>query len=292
MKPRPQLRPDEADAVRELVHRLRERGWPPLLHAALFGSKARGDFDDRSDLDVLLVCDVDPADRTAAGAIAATLAARVSAETGVRLEPWAVCAADLAVGRRTPMLVDAVADSIPVWPADDPPLRAPFTPADAVFCAGRLLEWVNAGGAEARRALREGRVADAARRARDDMARLATAALLLNGDTRHRRLGSLMRFERVFVRGGIVPPTVRPALAWAAAAYPRDGGRGQETPPVTDTAISSAAIGCELAALLERELVARILDRIAQLVEAMTSADRTTAARKRRAAGWRPKGFS
>jgi len=265
----PQLRPDESDALRELIRRLLERGWPPLLRAALFGSKARGDFDDRSDMDVLLVCDVDPADRTAAGAIAATVAASVAASTGIRVEPWTVCARDLDEGRRTPMLVDAVADAVPIWPGDAPPLHAPFTPADAVFCAGRLLEWVSAGGAEARLALREGRLTDAAQRARDDIARLATAALLLTGDTRHRRLGSLARFERVFVRGGLVPPTVRPALAWASAAYPADGGRGREIPPVTPAAIHTAALGCELAAVLERELVGPLLERIGELVEEM-----------------------
>ncbi len=264
------LQPDEGDAVAELIDQLLERGWPPVLRAALFGSKARGDFDARSDVDVLLVCDVDPADRTAAGALAANVAAAVAAHTGVRLEPWVVCARDLEEGRRTPMLVDAVADSVPVWPPGAPPLHAPFTRADAVFCAGRLLEWVSAGGAEAREALREGRFVDAALRARDDIARMATAALLLTGDTRHRRRGSLERFEEVFVRGGLVSSAVRPALAWAAAAYPPDGGRGQEIPPVTDAGARTAALGCELAARLERELVVPMLERIGDLVDTIT----------------------
>ena len=264
-----QLRPDEGEALHALIRRLLERGWPPLLRAALFGSKARGDFDESSDVDVLLVCDVEPADRTAAGAIAATVATGVAAETGVRVEPWTVCARDLEEGRRTPMLVDALTDAVPIWPAGAPPLHVPFTPADAVFCAGRLLEWVSAGGGEARLALQEGRLPDAALRARDDIARLATAALLLTGDTRHRRLGSLARFERVFVQGGLVSPVVRPALAWASAAYPSDGGRGQEIPPVTPAAIQTAALGCELAALFERELVEPILARIGEMIDAM-----------------------
>ena len=255
----------ERAAVRALIRRLRARRWPPLLRAALFGSRARGDGDERSDLDVLLVCDVAPEQRTDAGTVVAALAEALGAETGVPLEPWTVCGVDLEEGRRTPMLVDAVADSLPLWPPGAPPLRAPFTPADAVFCAECLLEWVDAGGAVARQALAQGRLEEAAARARDDIARLATAALLLTGDTRHRRAGSLRRFEETFVEEGWVPGSVRPALAWAAAAYPADGGRGLEDPPVPESAARSAALGISLVARLEREVVVPILERIVEL---------------------------
>jgi len=255
----------ERAAVDELLRGVRARGWPPLLRAALFGSKARGDFDGDSDVDVLLVCDVSPGARAAAGEVVERVAKRVEARTGVHVEPWTVCVADLREGRRTPMLVDAVTDSVPLWPPAAPPLRPRFTPADAVFCASRLLEWVEEGGAVTRRALREGRWPDAAARARDDIARLATAALLLTGDTRHRRAGSLRRFDQIFVRGGHVPPAVRPALAWAAAAYPPDGGRGQDNPPPSARAVRTAPLGYELAAMLQGELMVPILERIAEL---------------------------
>ena len=264
MRP-PLLSRAESAAVGALLQRATELAWPPLSHAALFGSRARGDHDRSSDVDLLLVCRVAPWNRATAAAIHEALAEEVSRRTGVPIEPWTVSAADLVRGSRTPMLADAVADSIPLWPPGAPPLRAPFTPADAVFCAERLLEWVEAGGAEAKRALVEGRWAEAARRARDDITRLATAALLLVGDTRHRRLGSLRRFEQVFVRTGRVPARVLEALRWAEAAFPPDGGRGQENPAPTAKAVRTADRGFRLAAVLESELVIPMLERAAIL---------------------------
>ncbi len=251
--------------MRELVRGVRRADWPPLLRAALFGSRARGDFAASSDVDVLLLCRVGPAERTRAGEVNERLGRSIGRKAGVRLQTWTVCADDLRAGRRTPMLVDALADAITVWPPGASPLRAPFTPADAVFCAERLLTWVDNGGAEARQALQEGRWADAAARARDDIARLASAALLLTGDTRHRRRGTLRRFERRFVRTGLVPRGATRALKWAAAAYPRDGGRGQETPPVPPPLVATAPAGCELAAALEAELLVPLLDRMVAL---------------------------
>ncbi|HEX9107118.1 MAG TPA: nucleotidyltransferase domain-containing protein, partial [Longimicrobiales bacterium] len=147
----------EAAAVDALLSVVTRLDWPPLAHVALFGSRARGDHDRSSDVDVLLVCRVPPWRRAAAASIHLALAHRVTRETGVPIEPWTVSADDLERGSRTPMLADAVEDSIPLWPQGAPRLHAPFTPADAVFCAGRLLEWVEAGGGEAKRALVEGR---------------------------------------------------------------------------------------------------------------------------------------
>ncbi len=261
----PRLNRRERAAVAELIGRTRARHWPPLRRAALFGSKARGDFDGHSDVDVLLVCDIPPDARAAAGELVGRIAEGIATRSGVQVEPWTVATADLYQGRRTPMLVDALADSVPIWPPGAPPLRLPFTEADAVFCASRLLEWVDGGGAVVREALAQGRWAEAATRTRDDIARMATAALLLTGDTRHRRAGSLRRFDAVFVRTGRVHPIVRRTLAWADAAYPPDGGRGQEAPPPSPRAVRTAPLGYELAAVMEGELVVRLLERIARL---------------------------
>ena len=49
------LKPSERAALAELVDRLRQRYSDNLLRVVLFGSKARGDFDEESDLDVLVV---------------------------------------------------------------------------------------------------------------------------------------------------------------------------------------------------------------------------------------------
>ena len=49
------LTENERRALAELVDRLRQRYGDDLLRVVLFGSKARGDFDEESDLDVLVV---------------------------------------------------------------------------------------------------------------------------------------------------------------------------------------------------------------------------------------------
>jgi predicted nucleotidyltransferase len=49
------LNPNELEALESLVNRLRRRYGDDLQRLVLFGSKARGDFDEESDLDVLVV---------------------------------------------------------------------------------------------------------------------------------------------------------------------------------------------------------------------------------------------
>lgn len=49
------LTTNERAGLAALVNRLRQRYGNDLLRVVLFGSKARGDFDDESDLDVLVV---------------------------------------------------------------------------------------------------------------------------------------------------------------------------------------------------------------------------------------------
>ncbi|HEX7052207.1 MAG TPA: nucleotidyltransferase domain-containing protein [Longimicrobiales bacterium] len=257
------LHTHERRAVDLLLSRLLEAD-RPVRRVLLFGSKARGDFHRDSDVDILLLCDVDPRERDRVAAAAARVAARVTAETGVVIEPWTVPTADLEAGSRTPMLVDALDDGIPLWPPGAPALRLAFTPADARFCADCLLGWAAEGGPIVRRALEQRRWDDAAQRARDDITRLATAALLLDGDTRHRRVGSLRRFEARLVRRRTVSPAVLPAIAWAAAAYPAHGGRGVRPPPPTPQAIASAPVGHALAGTMERTVVPYILHRLAE----------------------------
>lgn len=261
----PTLLPRERRAVQHLIARARAADAPPLLYAFLFGSKARGDFDELSDVDLLLVCDIPEFRLDDAARWFHNRAMAIGAACRVALEPWVVHAGNLRQGARTPMLVDAIHDGIPLWPPGLPLLHLPFTPADARFCASRLLEWVDAGGPLVHDALRHGERRRAAGRARDDITRLATAALLLTGDTRHRKAGSLDRFHRRFVATGIIPPTVLPALAWARRAYPPDGGRGTEEAPVTDRAAATAELGARLAAVMEEATLPWILDRIRRL---------------------------
>jgi predicted nucleotidyltransferase len=54
-KSQPDLQPNERAGLTAFVERLRQRYGDDLLRVALFGSKARGDFDSESDLDLLVV---------------------------------------------------------------------------------------------------------------------------------------------------------------------------------------------------------------------------------------------
>jgi predicted nucleotidyltransferase len=209
----------EHAAAMALVHAVRRGVGAKLECALLFGSKARGTARPDSDVDVLLVFKRLPPDREPQATHAERIAERVAARTGVPVGVWSVSREDLRPGRRTPMLVDALEDAVPLWPAACPIPVAAFTPADATFCATRLLDRVEEGSAEVARALAEGDERAWGRRARDDLVRLCTAVLLLAGETRPRRGDAVRRFlERNprFADGA----DARAVLAWAARSYP------------------------------------------------------------------------
>lgn len=207
----------ERAAVMELVRAVRRHVHAPLERALLFGSKARGTARPDSDVDVLLVFRRLPDDREPYATQAERIAEAVARRTEVPVGVWSVAREDLAPGRRTPMLVDALDDAVPVWPQAEPP-RAGFTPADAAFCAARLLDRVGEGGEEVARRRADGDPRWA-RRVRDDVVRLCTALLLLAGETRPRRGDAVRRFVERHPR---LPLTAeeRATLAWAARSYP------------------------------------------------------------------------
>lgn len=219
------LTPRQLAAARELVRRVRLRVPAVLFRALLFGSRARGQGRPDSDVDVLLVFRALPPDREPHATIAEALGDGVAAETGVPVQPWSVSLEDLACGCRTPMLVDALDDGVPLWPAGAPPLRIAYTPHDALFCARALLDRVEEGGWEVADRLGEGDARSAAERLRDDVVRMCTAALLLEGETRPRRAEAVRRFAE---RHG-APPEVAPVLAWAARSF---GPAGKDAGPV------------------------------------------------------------
>jgi predicted nucleotidyltransferase len=208
----------ERAAAMEVVRQVRRRVGARLERALLFGSRARRQARPDSDVDVLLVFRRLPPDREPQASHAERVADVVARRTGVPIGVWSVSNEDLARGRRTPMLVDALEDAVPLWPEADPP-RAAFTPRDAAFCAARLLERVDEGGEEVARSLAEGDEAWM-RRGRDDLVRLCTAILLLAGDTRPRRGDAVRAF---LARNPELPLSAdeRRVLAWAARSYPR-----------------------------------------------------------------------
>lgn len=222
------LRSRERAAALELVRRVRAEVPAELARAFVFGSKARGEARPDSDVDVLLVFRRLPPDREPQAEMAEALAERVAACTGVPVTVWSVSLVDLEPGNRTPMLVDALDDGIPLWPPGAPPLPLPFTPADALRCTEALLERVREGGEEASRHLLAGDRGAAWKRMRDDLVRLCTAGLLLAGETRPRRGEAVRRF--LARRGAAeLPPGSAPVFRWAAESY-GPAGRDDEAP--------------------------------------------------------------
>jgi hypothetical protein len=213
------LTPRQHAASLQVVNRVLASVDAELERVLLFGSRARRQARPDSDVDLLLIFRRLPPDREPQAGEAEGIAERVARESGVPVTVWSVSRPDLRQGCRTPMLVDALADGVPLWPPGSPPLRLPFTPRDAEWCTARLLERVAEGGAEAPALLRAGEVESAARRVRDDVVRLCTAALLLRGETRPRRGDAVRAWTR---RGG-------PVLEWAATSY-GPAGYEEETP--------------------------------------------------------------
>jgi len=219
--------PRERAAARELVRRVRVGVPAELARAFLFGSKARGEGRPDSDVDVLLVFRRLPPDREPQAGIAEGIAEEVAADTGVPVTVWSVALVDLEHGNRTPMLVDALDDGIPLWPPGAPPVRVAFTPDDALRCVDALLARVQEGSEEATESLARGDVEAAARRMRDDVVRLCTATLLLEGVTRPRRAQAARVLERRC--GHRLPLRLRPLLRWAAESYGPEG-KDEERP--------------------------------------------------------------
>jgi predicted nucleotidyltransferase len=231
------LAPREHAAAMELVRRVRAAVPAELWRALLFGSVARGEARPDSDLDVLLVFHDLPWDREPQAGMAEEIADRVAADTGVPVTVWSVSLPDLERGRRTPMLVDALDDGIPLWPADAPPVRVRYTPDDAIFCTAALLDRVHEGSAEVEAAWAAGDGEAAARRARDDLVRMCTAALLLDGVTRPRRGDAV----RAFVRREGCPAKLAEVMRWAAESYGSDGRGGDGPLPPPPGGVGAAA---------------------------------------------------
>lgn len=230
----------EHAAAMELVHAVRRSVGAKLERALLFGSKARRQARADSDVDVLLVFKRLPPDREPQASDAERIAEVTAARSGVPLGVWCVSREDLQAGRRTPMLVDALDDALPLWPETEPPPQAGFTPADAWYCAAQLLDRADEGGAEVAAALAAGDEGWA-RRARDDLVRLCTGVLLLAGETRPRRGDAVRRFlerEPRFAAG----PHARTVLAWAARSYPPGHVEMDDESPVPPPPVPADAV--------------------------------------------------
>jgi predicted nucleotidyltransferase len=244
------LSPRQLHAARSVIARVRSRVGAELVQASLFGSRARGDAGPGSDVDLLLVFRHLPPHREPFATRAERVAEAEAARLRVPVSVWSVSLIDLACGNRTPMLVDALADSLPLW-CDGPTLPAiPFTPRDALGCVRALLQRTEEGSEEVAAHLRRGRTGPAAQRIREDVVRLCTAAGLLEGVTRPRRGEAVARY----LEQGDPQPSVRGVLEWARGSFGPDGKDEQSPVPTPPGGIPGAARAVEA---LRRDVVRR-----------------------------------
>jgi predicted nucleotidyltransferase len=231
----------ELRASRRLVRRVLAEVDAELEQAALFGSRARGEGRPDSDVDILLVFARLPFDREPQAGHAEAIAEQVAAETGVPVTVWSVSLIDLREGMRTPMLVDALHDSLPVWCAGEPIPSLAFTPRDALRCSRCLLERVEEGSEEFVRHLQRGDPAAAVRRVRDDVVRLCTANLLLCGITRPRRADAVRTWTSLMNGAMEGDPVLLDVLGWAGATFGEDGRQDDLPVPPPPGGLHSAA---------------------------------------------------
>jgi predicted nucleotidyltransferase len=214
------LTPEQFRAVCVVINRVLCELDAELVQASLFGSRARGEARPDSDVDILLVFEWLPPDREPYATQAETIAEEVATASRVPVTVWSVSLVDLDVGNRTPMLVDALEDSIALWCEGQPIPALPFTRADALRCGEALLDRVAEGSVEFRRAIDLHDDVAAARRGRDDLVRLATALLLFRGQTRPRRAQTCSGVTSLDIP--LSPPTRR-LLHWVRDCFGPDG---------------------------------------------------------------------
>ncbi len=113
----PCLTPRDAAAVKDYITRIRKSFPHRILAVALFGSKARGDADAESDIDLLVLVDVE--DRALRSALW-RIASRVSLKHNVVISVLVFDRAHWAEMRhiRMPLYRAVVADGVPLTPSD------------------------------------------------------------------------------------------------------------------------------------------------------------------------------
>jgi uncharacterized protein (UPF0332 family)/predicted nucleotidyltransferase len=227
------LTPHERDALAEFLSRLQEQFGDRIAHVWIFGSKARGDFDAESDVDLLVVVrDGDAALRKAVGDIAYDL----SLTHGVLLCEHAVGDWRFAQMRARQELIykNIIRDGVDLWPlvtesAQIAEGRAPYGKDYGTY-EDYLRERVSRAYediADAHRALEGGSYRLALNRAYYAVFHLATATLALVGQERHRHSAVESAFHEYLIKPGLIEPEYgrlyREAREWRERADYRFG---------------------------------------------------------------------
>jgi predicted nucleotidyltransferase len=243
------LSTEELQASRFFIARILDEIPATLCQASLFGSKARGEARPDSDVDILLVFRDLPPDREPHASYAEAIAEEVADLSRVPVTVWSVALIDLEPGKRTPMLVDALADAFPIWCWPQPLPSVDFRHDDALRCCDSLLDRVAEGSQEFTLALTHGDAPHAARRARDDIVRLCTALLLLRGVTRPRRAEVVRGCLRLGLFGEVIDPVTGATLDWVCGSF-GPAGRADEG-PVPEPPVSHRQISALLGRLVD-----------------------------------------
>jgi len=122
---RPDLQPVERSSLTKFVERLRQRYGEELLRVVLFGSKARGDSDAESDVDVLVV--LRDGERWQRLAEISDMTSQLLVESSVNISPL-VC--DVARYRwwaehHAPIYNSIQRDGVELWTKHSEPLLPP-----------------------------------------------------------------------------------------------------------------------------------------------------------------------
>lgn len=211
------LSPRERTALAEFLSRLREQFGERIAHVWLFGSKARGDSDVESDVDLLIVArDGDDALREAIGQIAYAL----SLEHGVLLCEHVVGAWRFAqmCARQELIYRNVVGEGVDLWALTVEPLEV--AERRASYDAGRqdedygtyedyLRERLSRAYedlADAHRAFDAGSYRLALNRAYYTVFHFATAALALLGQERYKHSAVESAFHEYLIKQGFIEP--------------------------------------------------------------------------------------
>ncbi len=209
------LTPHERNTLAEFLSRLREQFSDRVAHVWLFGSKVRGDFDEESDVDLLIVAqDGDDTLREAVGEVAYHL----SLEHGVLLCEHVVSFYRFAQmrAREEPLYKNITREGVDLWaaseavPARVSEGRAPYdlgTPEDYLR---HRLERSHEDLAWARAALERGEYRLALNRAYYAVFHLASAVLARLDVLRHRHSGVESAFHEYLIKPGHIEPEYGP----------------------------------------------------------------------------------
>ena len=205
------LTPHERDVLAEFLSRLREQFSGSVAHVWLFGSKVRGDFDEESDVDLLIVArDGTDTLREAVG----EMAYHLSLEHGVLLCEHVVSSYRFAQmrARQEPLYENIAREGVDLWAASEVvPVRVaePHVPYDLGTPEDYLrhrLERSREDLAWARGASERGEYRLALNRAYYAVFHLASAVLARLDVLRHRHSGVESAFHEYLIKPGYIEP--------------------------------------------------------------------------------------